>query len=158
MVSIWDWIGQHTALLWWMAVASGVLFLFSLLLVPVLIARLPRDYFLQERPPMADQFRNQHPVVRWLLLIGKNLLGGLLVLGGIAMIPGPGQGVLTLLIGLMLINFPGKRQVEQWILNRSTVERVLNWIRRRRGCEPLLFPKNSPPRRATVPDPQKYRN
>ncbi len=157
MASIWDWIGQHTALFWWMGVASGVLLLFSLLLVPVLIARLPRDYFLRERPPMADEFRNQHPVVRWLLLIGKNLLGGLLVIGGIAMIPAPGQGVLTLLIGLMLINFPGKRQVEQWILNRSTVERVLNWIRRKRRCEPLLFPKNSPKPRNAISGSPKHR-
>jgi hypothetical protein len=154
---MWIWISDHTALIWWLAVISGLMFLISLIMVPILIARLPRDYFLKDRPPMADQFRHQHPVVRWLLLIGKNLLGMVLVLGGIAMLPGPGQGVLTLLIGLMLLNFPGKRQVERWILDRTTVEKVLNWIRRKRGQEPLLFPESDPQSPAQVSAGHKSR-
>ena len=141
---LWIWIEAHTVLFWWLAILSGLVFVLSLLTVPVIIARLPRDYFLDERPPLADEFANQHPLVRWLLLIGKNLLGMVLILGGIAMLATPGQGVLTILIGFMLVNFPGKRSVERWILARSTVERVLNWIRRKRGCEPLLFPESSP--------------
>jgi len=140
---LWNWIDEHTALLWSLAVISGLVFLISLFLVPVIVARLPRDYFLQERPP--GKLADQHPVIRWLLLIGKNLLGVLLVLGGIAMLAAPGQGVLTLLIGFMLLNFPGKRNVERWILRQAAVEHVLNWIRRKRGCEPLLFPEAPDP-------------
>jgi hypothetical protein len=152
---IWNWISDHTALIWWMAVISGLMFLISLFLVPLLIVRLPKDYFLRERPPMADEFRQQRPIIRWLLLIGKNLLGAVLVLGGIAMLAGPGQGVLTLLIGLMLLNFPGKRQVEHWILLRPTVERLLNWIRRKHGREPLLFPKKARRSRDAISASQK---
>jgi hypothetical protein len=139
---LWQWVNEHTTLLWWIALISGVIFLLSLLLVPIVVARLPQDYFLRERPPMTEEFRDLHPAVRWLLLIGKNVLGGLLVLGGIAMLAAPGQGFLTLLIGLMLMNFPGKRQAEHWLLSRPTVEKVLNWIRRKRGKEPLKFPKS----------------
>jgi hypothetical protein len=138
---LWIWMGDHATLMWWLAAISVSTFVLSLILVPIIIARLPRDYFLKDRP-LTEQFRDQHPVIRWLFLIGKNLLGLVLVLGGIAMsLPGvPGQGILTCLIGFMLLNFPGKRQVELWILRRSAVAKVVNWIRRRRGREPLLFP------------------
>lgn len=142
---LWQWIDSHTALLWSMAVASGLMFVISLFLVPVIVCRLPRDFFLHERPPMAEEYAEEHPVVRWLFLIGKNLLGVVLLLGGIAMLAAPGQGVLTILIGLILVNFPGKSKVERWILSRSTVERILNWIRRKRGCQPLLFPDPAEP-------------
>ena len=138
---VWMWLGDHATLMWWLAALSVLTFVLSLILVPIIIARLPRDYFLTERP-LTEQFRGQHPVIRWLFLIGKNLLGLVLVLGGIAMsVPAiPGQGILTILIGLMLLDFPGKRQVELWILRRSAVEKLVNWIRRRRGREPLVLP------------------
>ena len=156
MAELGIWFSDNSTLVWWMALTSGGMFLMSLLLVPVVVARLPRDYFLKERPPLADEFRNRHPIVRWLLLIGKNLLGLVLVLGGIAMVPGPGQGLLTMLIGLMLLNFPGKLLVEHWLLSRSTVERVLNWIRRKRGQEPLLFPpKKRGARKAVAASPKQ---
>ena len=48
-------------------------------------------------------------MIRWTGLILKNLLGVLLViLGGIMTLPGvPGPGILTILLGVMLLNFPG---------------------------------------------------
>ncbi len=155
---LWIWIDQHPLLFWWLAVLSGLTFLISLILVPVIIARLPRDYFLRERPPMADEFQDHHPVVRWLLLIGKNLLGILLVLGGIAMsVPAiPGQGILTILIGLMLLNFPGKRRLERWIFKCAAVEKMVNWIRKKRGREPVFFPKeDSQPSDAVATSPKQ---
>jgi hypothetical protein len=45
----------------------------------------------------------------------------------------PGQGILTLLIGLMLMNFPGKYHVERWLVMRPGVMRGMNWLRARRG-------------------------
>lgn len=140
---IWDFIRDDTTL-FGLGVLSAVTFVVSLLAVPEIIARLPRDYFLREHP-LTDVRKKEHPVIRWSFLIAKNLLGFTLVLGGIAMLVLPGQGVLTILIGLMLLNFPGKREVELWILRRSAVEKVVNWIRRKRKQEPLLFPRDAEP-------------
>lgn len=139
---MWDFIGDRAALFWWLGVLSAGTFVVSLLAVPWIVARLPRDYFLREHP-QANLFRKEHPVVRWTFLIGKNVLGLILVLGGIAMLVLPGQGILTILIGLMLLNFPGKREVELWVLKRSAVERIVNWIRRKRHRDPLLFPNET---------------
>ncbi len=52
----------------------------------------------------------------------------------------PGQGLLTLLIGLLLLNFPGKYRLERWLVRRPGVLRTLNWVRRRRGQEHFESP------------------
>ena len=138
------WIDEHSELFWWLGSLSAAIFLISLLAVPYIIARVPEDYFL--RPHHGQQFKDRHPVLRWSFLIGKNVLGAVLLIGGFAMLVLPGQGILTMLLGLALINFPRKRQVEYWILHRSTVERLVNWIRRKGGHKPLQFPNPSNPK------------
>ncbi len=50
--------------------------------------------------------RRQHPVFRVIILVFKNFLGGVLVIGGLIMFLTPGQGILTLVIGILLLNFP----------------------------------------------------
>lgn len=138
-----EFFGNHKALLGSLGLISLFIFVISLLSVPTVIARLPADYFMKERPA-TEACRHRHPIIRWLFLIGKNALGVALVLGGIAMLVLPGQGVLTMLIGILLLDFPGKRNLERWILERSAVEKIVNWIRRKRGREPLKFPKSRP--------------
>jgi hypothetical protein len=147
---MWQYLGDHSLLFGWLGAISFATFVLSLLAVPIIIARLPADYFLKERP-VTLEYRDRHPVIRWSFLILKNLLGVLLILGGIAMLVLPGQGVLTILIGLLLLNFPGKREVERWILKRSAVEKVVNWVRRKRGREPLLFPSATEQPRNVIP-------
>jgi len=70
----------------------------------------------------------------------KNVVGWLLVGAGVAMLVLPGQGILTLLVGLTLVNFPGKRDLELWLVRRVPVRRALDWIRRRAGRPPLQLP------------------
>jgi hypothetical protein len=71
--------------------------------------------------------------------IGKNLAGAILMLLGLAMaLPGvPGQGVLTMIIGLTLLDFPGKRELERRLVRRPAVLRRLNDLRRRFHRPPL---------------------
>ena len=71
----------------------------------------------------------------WLAL--KNLLGLLLMVMGVAMLVLPGQGILSILIGLSLMNFPGKYRLERYIAGRRPIRKSLNWIRARAGVEPL---------------------
>jgi hypothetical protein len=72
-------------------------------------------------------------VVRVTLLVGKNVLGVVLVgIGIILSIPGvPGQGLLTILLGVMLLDIPGKRQLECKIISRPQVLKAVNKLRHR---------------------------
>ncbi|HYG08570.1 MAG TPA: hypothetical protein VD835_01220, partial [Pyrinomonadaceae bacterium] len=62
-----------------------------------------------------------------------------LVLFGVLMsLPGvPGQGVLTILMGVMLLDFPGKRRLELKLVSRPNVLRAINRIRQRFDRPPL---------------------
>lgn len=126
----------------WIAIVGGVSLLtlvISALVVPLVIRRLPEDYFL--RPDASSSVSlERHPALRLLLLILKNLFGAVLVIAGLVMFVTPGQGILTLLMGICLLNFPGKRRLEVWIVKRRPVHRAIDWIRRRSGQPPLRLP------------------
>jgi hypothetical protein len=83
----------------------------------------------------------QHPIVRWAGLIIKNILGVLLVLLGLLLsLPGiPGQGLLTILIGVMLLNFPGKRRLERRLVSQPKVLAAINALRARFGKPALML-------------------
>lgn len=134
-----DWMRAHPVLLTTLFVASVVMVVLGVLLVPVVVARLPADHFAAERP-RPGSFRDRHPVIRVLLVVLKNALGVLLVLAGIAMLVLPGQGILTILFGLAFVDLPGKHRMEMWILRRKPVQKALQWIRRRAKQPPLRFP------------------
>jgi hypothetical protein len=102
--------------------------LVSLVLVPWLVCRLPVDYL----DPGA--LRARDGVLRRVL---RNLFGSLLLALGLFMLVLPGQGVLTILIGLTLLDFPGKRRFVRRSLMRPRVLRVINGVRRRFGVAPL---------------------
>lgn len=127
---------EQTILFWWVAVASVLVFLASLATVPMIIVRIPPDYFVPDRRQHV-RWVARHPVARIVLVLAKNLLGGLFVVMGVAMLVLPGQGIITILIGIMLLDFPGKFQLERWIVGHRAVWRTMNWMRRRAGRPPL---------------------
>jgi hypothetical protein len=133
---MFEWTRHHQAILWTLGAASIVVFFGSLLAMPALVVRIRADYFTHhKRPP--GRWAGQHPVVRHLLRIGKNVLGYLFVLSGIAMLVLPGQGLLTMLVGFLMLDFPGKYRFEKWLVRRRYVLRPINWLRRRAGRSPL---------------------
>jgi len=115
-----------------------VTFLGSTVTVAWLLIRLPATYFCDAY--LRDTWGGRHPVLRWIGLILTNLLGGLLlVLGGIMSLPViPGPGILVLVLGGMLLDFPGKRRLEQWLVRRATVLSAINRLRQRYGKPPLV--------------------
>ncbi len=136
-----DWIRDHDTLLWWLTAASVVMFFGSLIAMPFLAARIPADYFAQkERPP--SKWTGHHPALRIVLLIGKNLLGVVLILAGLAMLVMPGQGLLAMLIGLLLLDLPGKYRFEKWLIARPRIRAGINWLRQRAGKPPLVCAAN----------------
>jgi len=133
-----DWIQSNETVVWWLAAASLVTFVGTLIVVPWLVVRIPPDYFVPSKrnpTPWADR----QPVIRALLLIGKNLLGYVFVLVGIAMLVLPGQGILTIVVGVMLLNFPGKYRLERLVVRFRPVLRSINWLRRRAKRRPLVL-------------------
>jgi hypothetical protein len=107
--------------------------------VPWVVGRLPVDYFSRERREVWRESDGE-PLFALLLGLLKNLLGAVLVLLGVLMLFTPGQGVLTLLAGLLLMNFPGKYRLECWLVLRPGVMRGMNWLRARRGQPPFESP------------------
>lgn len=131
-----DWITDNQQIFWILGAASVLIFFASLVIMPTLIVRIPADYFAHDdRPP--SRWATTHPAVRLAILIGKNLLGAVLVLGGLAMLVLPGQGLLTIFAGFVLLDFPRKYAFERWLVGRRWVHRPVNWLRRKRHREPL---------------------
>ena len=132
-----EWFYTNETLLWWMFFISIVLFVVTLITVPIVLIRLPEDYFSF---PERHRIHWKHPnrLLRIALLIIKNLAGIILILLGLAMLVLPGQGLLTIVIGLVLLNFPGKYKLERWLTSRPAVLRSINWIRVKAGKAELL--------------------
>jgi hypothetical protein len=131
-----EWIKDHQGLLWIAGAASIAVFIASILLIPALVVRIRPDYFTHdERPP--SPWADLHPILRVAIIAAKNLLGGILILAGIAMLLLPGQGLLTLLVGFFLIDFPRKYSLEKWLMSRKQVRRPINWLRKRHRRPPL---------------------
>lgn len=131
-----DWLNNHPGLLWSLGIASVVMFIASVLLIPAIIVRIRADYFAHDTRPPA-RFAHLTPPLRMLLHVLKNLLGIVLTLAGIAMLVLPGQGLLTLIIGFFLLDFPGKYRFECWLVARKFIHRPLNWLRHRANRESL---------------------
>jgi len=112
----------------WIAtsITSVVLFVGTLIAVPIVCVRLPSDYFVRPREPGS---------MRTATL--RTIAACILILAGIAMLVLPGQGLLTILIGVSLLDFPCKRRWQRRLLTRPAVLRALNGIRSRAGKDPF---------------------
>jgi hypothetical protein len=129
------WLKHHPDLLAALAVFSVVAFFGTLLLLPLLIIRVPEDYFLDH--PIKSGPAPRRAFFRFLSGIGRNVLGAMFILAGIAMLVLPGQGLLTILIGLVFINFPGKWKLARALVRRKVVFSAINTIRAKAGRPPI---------------------
>jgi len=132
-----DMWARYEQEIFFIGLASAGMLLISAMLIPVLIVRLPADFYSENNH--RRRLFGSRPLIRILFLTLKNLLGGVLLIAGIAMLVLPGQGILTILAALALLDFPGKRALELRILQRPSVLKSINWLRLRAGREPLLF-------------------
>jgi hypothetical protein len=132
-----DWISNDMLFLV-LGVLSVVFFVGTLIAIPVLLVRLPVDYF--DEAASRTWLHNWHPVFRATAYAVKNVIGIVFLLAGLAMLLLPGQGILTILIGISLIDFPGKRRLERALLGRPSVLGTINRIRQRFGKPAILAP------------------
>jgi hypothetical protein len=114
-------------------------FALSAAFVVAVLVSLPATFFL--RRPERGLWGDRHPAIRWTGLVLKNLIGWVLIVMGLIMaLPGvPGQGLLTILMGLVFADFPGKHRLERAILARPRVLGRINAVRARFGRPPLVL-------------------
>jgi len=135
---LFGWVTDHQQLLVWAGIVSLIVFILSLLTLPWLVAQIPEDYFLpKKRQP--TQWKQLHPVIRLFALIGKNVIGCGLILAGLVMLLLPGQGILTLVMGLLLVDYPGKFRLERRLVKTPAILNSLNWLRRKAKKPPLVM-------------------
>ena len=136
-----QWFSFSQETLTWLSIGSGLLLLAGAIAVPWMVVTLPKDAFSNlKRPGILDRLP---AAVRVPLRVLKNVLAIGLVVLGIAMLVLPGQGILAILLGVMLGDFPGKLRLQRWLIARPTVMNSLNWLRRKFRKPPFDAPSKS---------------
>ncbi len=113
-------------------ISSVSVFIVSLILFPLLIISLPKNYFIRK------ESKKENSGSLWKLII-KNILGVILIIIGALMLILPGPGIIVMLIGLMLMSFPSKKKLKNYFLSNQTLRKELNWIRQRADKEAFVF-------------------
>ncbi len=117
--------------------ALGVLLLIATVFAtPRLVAALPSDYFRKQRPAPASR-----SLWRLAITLVRNLAGITLVLFGLVLLITPGPGLVCLVLGLALCEFPGKHVILRRVVGSPNVFATLNWLRRRARQAPFLHPQ-----------------
>jgi len=112
-------------------------FIANIALVSFILVKIPADYF--KKTHKTEFWVGPNPALHAARMIGKNILGiFLVVLGIILSIPGvPGQGLLTILLGVVLLDFPGKRHLERKLLGRQEIVKTIDRLRKKFNKPPL---------------------
>ncbi|MDC7233233.1 MAG: PGPGW domain-containing protein [Spirochaetales bacterium] len=134
MAGIKDALSNRGDLILILGIISLITFAGTLILLPFLLIRIPEDYFMRSSKPPA-----QGKALRILFHIVKNLLGLIFFAMGIIMLFIPGQGLLTILASLWLLDLPGKRKIERRLIKRPAIQAAVNGVRQRAGKPPLTL-------------------
>jgi len=139
---MFDLLSDFVSGLTWQKIVVGALiflvsFFVNLGIVSLILVKLPADHFSKSRK--TKFWAGPRPAIHAAEVIGKNIAGVLLVALGIVLsLPGvPGQGLLTVLLGIMLLDFPGRHRLEQKLLSKPSIVNTINRLRGRFGKPPL---------------------
>ncbi len=127
----------YGSIITWLGIVSTITFFLSLLIIPWIVCKLDDDFFLHlhEHKKMEDQ----HPVIFILLRILRYSFGAILLVAGLLMLFLPGQGLLTIILGISLLDFPGKQKAIDGLLHLHPLQNGLNWIREKGAESPFVF-------------------
>jgi hypothetical protein len=139
---MFDSLSELASSITWQKVLIGALifvgtFVINLGIVSFILVKLPANHFSKSRK--TKFWSGPHPLLHAAGIVGKNIGGLLLVALGIVLsLPGvPGQGLLTVLLGVMLLDFPGRTTLEQKLLSRPSIVNAINRLRGRFKKPPL---------------------
>jgi len=119
-----------------LGILSIIFFIGTLIAVPLIIINLPPRCLMEDRFRRRNGRRTSHILYSFF----KNILGGIFIIAGLVMLILPGQGLLTLAIGFLLIDFPGKRALVLQIIRRQGVRTTINLLRAKAAKPPLEVP------------------
>ena len=128
--------GNYYDFFFWLGIVSSVIFLVSLLSIGWLVSLIPSDYFINRKE---SKFKLNYPVAWLVSAVIKNIFGYILIFGGILMLILPGQGLITIFVGLLLSNYPGKYSIEKRIIATPKILKSINWLRKRSNEPPLII-------------------
>jgi len=132
-----EFLNQNlSSILSWLAICSLFIFFFSILAINFVIKIIPVDYFDSSKRELSP-FKTSNPIIWLILFITKNVMGYLLIIGGILMLVLPGQGLLTILLGLIFSDYPGKYKLEKKLITIKPIYRYINWVRKKSDIEPI---------------------
>ncbi len=123
----------------WLGLISLLTFIGSLAMLPWLISHLPYDYFVRKRTSRKIVLGNT-TFLSALWFTTRNIAGFLVLLAGIAMLFLPGQGILTIILGIAIMSFPGKHRLLVAITAKPSVQRSLNWLRKKTRHPEFIWP------------------
>ncbi len=139
---IWEWLVQFWESLTWGDITWTLLFsvmgigvCYGLIIIGMI--KIPADYFSSTY--VREINRDKHFSLRWATFIVKNIIGFVLIIAGIIMIFTPGPGVPTILLGLIMMDIPGKRPLEAKIIKRPNILATVNNLRARYSKPPLIM-------------------
>lgn len=130
--------GNWTSAAGYLGVISLVTFALSVICLPLLVASLPQNIFIETI--QQSKVKVQPRPLRILLIVLRNIVGLVLLVSGIAMLFLPGQGLLTIVLAMLLLTFPGKSKLLVLLIHQEKVQRSLDWLRRRQRKPPFLWP------------------
>ena len=134
--NIQNLFGDYYDFFFWLGILSSVIFLVSLLSIGRLVSLIPSDYFINRKE---SKFKLNYPVAWIVSVVIKNIFGYILIFGGILMLILPGQGLITIFVGLLLSNYPGKYSIEKRIIATPKILKSINWLRKRSNEPPLII-------------------
>jgi hypothetical protein len=135
MAELTQQMGQHAMLA---ALVFVLLFAASLAIALTVLIRLPPDYL---RTPRTEDIRlGQRTAGLWVRRISRNFLGAMLVVvGAVLSLPSiPGQGLITIIAGILLLEFPGRLSLLRKILRRGPLLGSINRMRAKFSHPPLI--------------------
>ena len=132
--SITEFVSSYKVYILWLATISLFVFIFSLISIKWLVALIPTNYFIKKNMVKS---KKSYSFIWLISIIVKNLIGYTLILGGLLMLVLPGQGLFTILMGLVLSNYPGKYNIERRFISIPSVLKTVNWLRKKSNKPPL---------------------
>ena len=138
MDQVLSWLDQYKLLFSSFAVLGVLLLVTSLVATPWLVARLPKDYLIK-----AGLRQKPRGVIHTVLYYARAILGLILVVFGLVLMLTPGPGLVVLIVGISLAEFPGKQRLLVSIATQPSVLKSLNWMRTRRGKQPFEYPSTT---------------
>jgi len=134
---IYEWLEKNSYILLYLGVFSFCIFFMSIFGIKYFAAKIPKDYFTNKQRGSKIK---EISIVLWLFyIITKNLIGYIFIILGILALVLPGQGILMILIGLVMSDYPGKQNLERRVISIKTVRRGVNWLRKKSGVEEIEF-------------------